>query len=147
MATPTEFNTITVDYTYPQPPLTMRASTYHLNTLKEAPSEAEVVSHQLMTRAGMIRKLAGGIYTSLPLGSKVMRKIEAIVRDEMNAAGGIELLMPVVQPAEPWQQSGRWVQYGPELLRIKDRHPPAFVLQPTSAEVITDIARNEIHSY
>ncbi|CAM4388358.1 proline--tRNA ligase [Bordetella muralis] len=125
----------------------MRASTYHLNTLKEAPSEAEVVSHQLMTRAGMIRKLAGGIYTYMPLGLKVIRKIEAIVRDEMNAAGGIELLMPVVQPAELWQESGRWVQYGPELLRIKDRHQRDFVLQPTSEEVITDIARNEIHSY
>lgn len=125
----------------------MRASTYHINTLKEAPSEAEVVSHQLMTRAGMIRKLAGGIYTYMPLGLRVIRKIEAIVRDEMNAAGAIELLMPVVQPAELWQESGRWEQYGPELLRMKDRHQRDFVLQPTSEEVITDIARNEIHSY
>jgi len=125
----------------------MRASTYHLNTLKEAPTEAEVASHQLMTRAGMIRKLAGGVYTYMPLGLKVIRKIEAIIRDEMNAAGGIELLMPVVQPAELWQESGRWEQYGPELLRIKDRHQRDFVLQPTSEEVITDIARNEIHSY
>ena len=125
----------------------MRASRYHLNTLKEAPAEAEVASHQLMTRAGMIRKLAGGVYTYMPLGLRVIRKIENIVREEMNAAGAIELLMPVVQPAELWQESGRWVQYGPELLRIKDRHDRDFVLQPTSEEVITDIARNEIHSY
>ncbi|ARP96469.1 proline--tRNA ligase [Bordetella genomosp. 13] len=125
----------------------MRASHYHLNTLKEAPAEAEVVSHQLMTRAGMIRKLAGGIYSYMPTGLRVIRKIEAIVREEMNAAGALELLMPVVQPAELWQESGRWQQYGPELLRIKDRHDRDFVLQPTSEEVITDIARNEIHSY
>jgi len=125
----------------------MRASHYHLNTLKEAPAEAEVASHRLMTRAGMIRKLAGGIYTYMPLGLRVIRKIEKIVREEMDAAGAIELLMPVVQPAELWQESGRWVQYGPELLRMKDRHDRDFVLQPTSEEVITDIARNEIHSY
>ncbi|WP_322997709.1 proline--tRNA ligase [Castellaniella sp.] len=125
----------------------MHASKYHLNTLKEAPAEAEVVSHQLMTRAGMIRKIAGGIYTYMPLGLKVLRKIEAIVREEMNSAGAIELLMPVVQPAELWQESGRWEQYGAELLRIKDRHQRDFVLQPTSEEVITDIARNEIHSW
>jgi len=125
----------------------MRASHYHLNTLKEAPAEAEVVSHQLMTRAGMIRKLAGGIYTYMPLGLRVIRKIENIVREEMNAAGALELLMPVVQPAELWQESGRWQVYGPELLRMKDRHDRDFVLQPTSEEVITDIARNEIHSY
>ena len=125
----------------------MRASHYHLNTLKEAPAEAEVVSHQLMTRAGMIRKLAGGIYTYMPVGLRVIRKIEGIIREEMNAAGALELLMPVVQPAELWQESGRWTQYGAELLRIKDRHDRDFVLQPTSEEVITDIARNEIHSY
>lgn len=125
----------------------MRASRYHLNTLKEAPAEAEVASHQLMTRAGMIRKLAGGVYTYMPLGLRVIRKIENIVREEMNAAGAIELLMPMVQPAELWQESGRWVEYGPELLRFKDRHDRDFVLQPTSEEVITDIARNEIHSY
>jgi prolyl-tRNA synthetase len=125
----------------------MRAANYHINTLKEAPAEAEIVSHQLMTRAGMIRKLAGGIYTYMPLGLRVVRKIEAIVREEMNAAGAMELLMPVVQPAELWQESGRWEQYGPELLRIKDRHQRDFVLQPTSEEVITDIARNEIHSW
>lgn len=125
----------------------MLASKFHLNTLKEAPTEAEIVSHQLMTRAGMIRKHAGGIYTYMPLGLKIMRKVEAIVREEMNKAGAIELLMPVVQPAELWMESGRWEQYGPELLRIKDRHQRDFVLQPTSEEVITDIARNEIHSY
>ncbi len=125
----------------------MHASKYHINTLKEAPAEAEVKSHQLMTRAGMIRKAAGGIYTYMPMGLKVLRKIEAIVREEMNKAGAIELLMPVVQPAELWVESGRWEQYGGELLRIKDRHNRDFVLQPTSEEVITDIARNEIHSW
>ncbi|TAL87123.1 MAG: proline--tRNA ligase [Candidimonas sp.] len=125
----------------------MRASCYHINTLKEAPAEADVASHQLMTRAGMIRKVAGGIYTYMPLGLRVLRKIENIVREEMNRAGAIELLMPVVQPAELWVESGRWEQYGGELLRIKDRHQRDFVLQPTSEEVITDIARNEIHSW
>ncbi|MGB6103806.1 MAG: proline--tRNA ligase [Pusillimonas sp.] len=125
----------------------MHASKYHINTLKEAPAEAEVKSHQLMTRAGMIRKAAGGIYTYMPLGLKVLRKIENIVREEMDRAGAIELLMPVVQPAELWVESGRWEQYGAELLRIKDRHQRDFVLQPTSEEVITDIARNEIHSW
>lgn len=125
----------------------MHASKYHINTLKEAPAEAEVKSHQLMTRAGMIRKVAGGIYSYMPMGLKVLRKIETIVREEMNRAGAIELLMPVVQPAELWVESGRWEEYGPELLRIKDRHQRDFVLQPTSEEVITDIARNEIHSW
>ena len=125
----------------------MHASQYHINTLKEAPAEAEVKSHQLMTRAGMIRKAAGGIYTYMPMGLKVLRKIENIIREEMDRAGAIELLMPIVQPAELWMESGRWEQYGPELLRIKDRHQRDFVLQPTSEEVITDIARNEIHSW
>jgi len=125
----------------------MRASQFHIGTLKEAPSDAEIVSHQLMTRAGMIRKLAGGIYTYMPLGLRVIRKIEGIIREEMDRAGALELLMPVVQPAELWMESGRWEQYGPELLRIKDRHGRDFVLQPTSEEVITDIARNEIHSW
>lgn len=125
----------------------MHASKYHINTLKEAPSEAEIQSHQLMIRAGMIRQAAGGIYTYMPLGLRVLRKIETIVREEMNRAGAIELLMPVVQPAELWVESGRWEQYGPELLRIKDRHQRDFVLQPTSEEVITDIVRNEIHSW
>ncbi|MER1966950.1 proline--tRNA ligase [Castellaniella sp. GW247-6E4] len=125
----------------------MYASKYHLNTLKEAPADAEVVSHQLMTRAGFIRKIAGGIYTYMPMGLKVLRKIEAIVREEMDRAGALELLMPVVQPAELWEETGRWEQYGAELLRIKDRHQRDFVLQPTSEEVVTDIARNEIHSW
>jgi len=125
----------------------MHASKYHINTMKEAPAEAEVRSHQLMTRTGMIRKAAGGIYTYMPMGLKVLRKIENIVREEMDRAGAIELLMPVVQPAELWVESGRWEEYGPELLRIKDRHQRDFVLQPTSEEVITDIARNEIHSW
>lgn len=125
----------------------MYASKYHLNTLKEAPADAEVISHQLMTRAGMIRRIAGGVYTYMPMGLRVLRKIEAVVREEMNRAGAIELLMPVVQPAELWQESGRWEQYGAELLRIKDRHQRDFVLQPTSEEVVTDIARNEIHSW
>jgi prolyl-tRNA synthetase len=125
----------------------MRASNYHLNTLKEAPAEAEIASHQLMTRAGLVRKLAGGIYSYMPLGLRIIRKIETIVREEMTRAGALELLMPVVQPAELWQESGRWEQYGPELLRVKDRHNRDFVLQPTSEEVITDIARNEIHSW
>lgn len=125
----------------------MQASKYHINTMKEAPAEAEIQSHQLMTRAGMIRKVAGGIYTYMPLGLKVLRKIEGIVREEMNRADAIELLMPVVQPAELWAESGRWEEYGAELLRVKDRHQRDFVLQPTSEEVITDIARNEIHSW
>jgi len=125
----------------------MRASAYHITTLKEAPNDAEIASHQLMMRAGMLRKLAGGIYNYMPLGLRVIRKIERIIREEMDAAGALELLMPVVQPAELWVESGRWEQYGPELLRIKDRHQRDFVLQPTSEEVITDIARNEIQSW
>ena len=125
----------------------MRASAFHITTLKEAPNEAEIASHQLMLRAGMIRKLAGGIYNYMPLGLRVIRKVEKIIREEMDAAGALELLMPFVQPAELWVESGRWEQYGPELLRIKDRHGRDFVLQPTSEEVITDIARNEIQSW
>ncbi len=125
----------------------MRASAFHINTIKEAPNDAEIASHRLMMRAGMIRKLAGGIYSYMPLGLRVIRKIEKIIREEMNAAGALELLMPVVQPAELWVESGRWEQYGPELLRMKDRHGRDFVLQPTSEEVITDIARNEIQSW
>jgi prolyl-tRNA synthetase len=125
----------------------MRASQFFIATLKEAPADAEVVSHQLMTRAGMIRKLAGGIYSYMPMGLRVIRKIEAIIREEMNRAGAIELLMPVVQPAELWQETGRWDKMGPELLRVKDRHDRDFIIQPTSEEVITDIARGEIHSY
>jgi len=125
----------------------MKASRFHLSTQKEAPADAEIVSHRLMTRAGMIRKVAGGIYTYMPLGLRSIRKIEAIVRDEMNRAGAIELLMPVIQPAELWVESGRWDKYGPELLRVKDRHQRDFIVQPTSEEVVTDIARNELRSY
>lgn len=125
----------------------MYASRFFITTLKEAPSDAEIVSHQLMVRAGLIKRLAGGIYTYLPMGLRSIRKVEEIVRDEMTAAGAIELLMPVVQPAELWQESGRWDQYGPELMRIRDRHGRDFVLQPTSEEVITDLARKEIASY
>ena len=125
----------------------MRASQFFIATLKEAPSDAEVVSHKLMTRAGMIRKLAGGIYSYMPMGLRVIRKIEAIIREEMNRAGAIELLMPLVQPAELWQETGRWDKMGPELLRVKDRHDRDFIIQPTSEEVVTDIARGEIHSY
>jgi len=125
----------------------MRASQFFIATLKEAPADAEVVSHKLMTRAGMIRKLAGGIYSYMPMGLRVIRKIEAIIREEMNRAGAIELLMPVVQPAELWQETGRWDKMGPEMARLKDRHDRDFIIQPTSEEVITDIARGEIHSY
>ncbi|MBK7014630.1 MAG: proline--tRNA ligase [Sulfuritalea sp.] len=125
----------------------MRASQFHVATLKEAPADAEVVSHQLMIRAGMIRKLAGGIYSYMPMGLRVIRKIEAIIREEMNRAGAVELLMPVVQPAELWQETGRWDKMGPEMMRVKDRHDRDFIIQPTSEEVITDIARNEIQSY
>jgi prolyl-tRNA synthetase len=125
----------------------MRWSRFFLSTLKEAPAEAELASHRLMLRTGMIKRLAAGIYTWMPLGLRVLRKVEAIVRQEMDRAGAIELLMPVVQPAELWQESGRWDKYGPDLLRLKDRHQRDFVLQPTSEEVITDIARKEIRSY
>ena len=125
----------------------MRVSRFLLSTLKEAPAEAELVSHRLMLRSGMIKRLAAGIYTWMPLGLRVMRKVEAIVREEMNRAGAIELLMPVVQPAEIWQETGRWAKYGPELLRLKDRHERDYVVQPTSEEVVTDIARQEMKSY
>ncbi len=125
----------------------MRVSRFFLSTLKEAPAEAELASHRLMLRAGMIKRLAAGIYTWMPLGLRVLRKVEAVVREEMNRAGAVELLMPVVQPAELWQESGRWEKYGPDLLRIKDRHQRDFVIQPTSEEVITDIARKELRSY
>jgi prolyl-tRNA synthetase len=125
----------------------MRATRFFISTLKEAPADAEVVSHALMLRAGMIKKLAAGIYSYLPLGLRSIRKIENIVREEMNRAGAIELLMPVVQPAELWMESGRWYKMGPELLRFKDRHERDFVLQPTSEEVIADIVRETIKSY
>ena len=125
----------------------MKASQSFLATLKEAPSDAEVVSHKLMVRAGLIRKLSAGVYNYLPLGLKVIRKVENIIREEMNRAGAIELLMPMIQPAELWQETGRWEKMGPELLRIKDRHDRDFLIQPTSEEVVTDLARNEIKSY
>ena len=125
----------------------MRASRFFIATLKEAPSDAEIVSHKLMMRAGMIKRLGSGIYTYMPMGLRVIRKVEAIVREEMNRAGAIELLMPVVQPAELWQETGRWQKYGAELMRIKDRHGRDFIIQPTSEEVVTDIARTELRSY
>ena len=125
----------------------MRVSQFLLSTLKEVPADAEIVSHQLMLRAGMIRKLAAGLYTWMPLGLRVLRKIENIVRDEMNKAGALEVLMPAIQPAELWQESGRWEQYGPELLRISDRHNREFCFGPTHEEIITNLIRHEIRSY
>ncbi|MEY3061510.1 MAG: Proline--tRNA ligase [Pseudomonadota bacterium] len=125
----------------------MKASQFLISTLKEAPADAEVVSHQLMMRAGMIKRLGAGIYNYMPMGLRVIRKVEAIVREEMNRAGAIEMTMPVVQPAELWQETGRFEKMGPELLRIKDRHGRDFVVQPTSEEVITDVARQELRSY
>jgi len=125
----------------------MKSSQFLISTLKEAPADAEVVSHQLMMRAGMIKRLGAGIYNYMPMGLRVIRKVEAIVREEMNRAGAIEMTMPVVQPAELWQETGRFEKMGPELLRIKDRHGRDFVVQPTSEEVITDVARQELRSY
>ena len=125
----------------------MRISQFHFQTLKEDPSDAEVVSHKLMLRASMIRRLGAGIYNYMPLGLRVIRKVENIIREEMNRAGAIELLMPLVQPAELWQETGRWEKMGPELLRVKDRHGREFAIQPTSEEVITDIARQELKSW
>jgi prolyl-tRNA synthetase len=125
----------------------MRASRFFISTLKEAPSDAEIVSHQLMMRAGMIKRLGSGIYTYMPMGLKIIRKVEAIVREEMNQSAAIELLMPLIQPAELWQETGRWDKMGAELLRIKDRHGREFAFQPTAEEVITDVVRSEIKSY
>jgi prolyl-tRNA synthetase len=125
----------------------MKASQFLISTLKEAPADAEVVSHQLMMRAGMVKKLGAGIYSYMPMGLRVIRKVEAIVREEMNRAGAVELTMPVIQPAELWQETGRFTKMGPELLRIKDRHDRDFVVQPTSEEVVTDIARQDLRSY
>ncbi len=125
----------------------MRTSQFFISTLKEAPSDAEIVSHKLMLRAGLVKRLAGGIYTWMPIGLRILRKVENIVRQEMDRAGGIELLMPAVQPAELWQESGRWEKYGPELLRLKDRHQRDFVIGPTHEEVITDVVRKEVKSY
>ncbi len=125
----------------------MRVSQYHLATLKETPNDAEVISHQLMLRAGLVKQLAAGLYSWMPLGLKVLRKVEMIVREEMDRSGAIELQMPSIQPAELWQESGRWEEYGPELLRLKDRHERSFCVGPTHEEVITDIARRELKSY
>ena len=125
----------------------MRASRFLFATLRETPNDAEVISHQLMLRAGMIRKLASGLYSWLPMGTRVLKKVDAIVREEMNRSGALEVFMPVTQPAALWEESGRFEQYGPELLRFKDRHDNPFVLGPTHEEVITDLARNELKSY
>ena len=125
----------------------MKASQFFVSTLKEAPADAEVVSHKLMMRAGMIKRLGAGIYNYMPMGLRVIRKVEAIIREEMNAAGAVECLMPVIQPAELWQETGRFDKMGPELLRVKDRHGRDFIVQPTSEEVVTDIARQELRSY
>ena len=125
----------------------MRVSQFFLSTLKESPADAEVISHQLMLRAGMIRRLAAGLYTWTPMGLRTLRKVEAIIRDEMNKAGAVEVLMPSIQPAELWQESERWNQYGPELLRLHDRHKREYCYGPTHEEVITDFVRKEIRSY
>jgi len=122
----------------------MRASRFFISTLKEAPSDAEIVSHKLMMRAGMIKRIGSGIYTYMPMGLRVIRKVEAIIREEMNNAHAIELLMPLVQPAELWQETGRWDKMGAELMRVKDRHGREFAIQPTSEEVVTDVVRTEI---
>ena len=132
-------------YTAPNQP--MKASQFYISTLKEAPADAEIASHQLMTRAGMIKKLGAGIYSYMPMGLRVIRKVEAIVRDEMNKAGAIEMTMPVIQPAELWQETGRFEKMGAELLRIQDRHGRDFIVQPTSEEVVTDVMRQDIKSY
>ncbi len=125
----------------------MRASRFFISTLKEAPADAEIISHKLMMRAGMIKRLGSGIYNYMPMGLRIIRKVENIVREEMNRAGAIEMLMPVVQPAELWQETGRWDKMGPELMRVKDRHGRDFIIQPTSEEAITDVVRSDIRSY
>ena len=125
----------------------MRARQFLISTLKEAPADAEIVSHSLMLRAGMIKKLAAGIYSYLPIGLRSIRKIEAIIREEMNRAGAVELLMPIIQPAELWMASGRWQKMGAELLRLRDRHERDFIVQPTSEEVAVEIVREDIRSY
>ena len=125
----------------------MRFSNYYIKTLKETPKEAEVASHKLLLRAGMIKKMASGVYSYLPMGYRTLRKVENIVREEMNRAGAIELFMPVLLPAEIWQESGRWDVMGAEMIRLKDRHERDFVLGPTHEEAITDIVRNDIFSY
>ncbi len=125
----------------------MRLSEYPIQSLKEVPAEAEIVSHRLMLRAGLVRRLAGGLYSWLPMGLRVLRKVERVIREEMNRAGALEISMPVAQPAELWIESGRWDKFGPELLRFKDRHDRDMVLGPTHEEVVTDLARRELKSY
>ena len=125
----------------------MRFSNYFLPTLKEDPSDSDIISHSLCIRAGLIRKVASGVYTFLPLGYKILKKIENIIREEMNNAGAIEILMPVIQPAEIWQQSNRWYEYGPEMFKLKDRNERDFCLGPTHEELITSMAGNDIYSY
>ena len=125
----------------------MRQANLLLPTMKEDPADADVVSHKLMLRAGIVRQLASGLYTWLPLGLRVLRKVEHIIREEMNASGAQEILMPIVQPAELWEESGRWPKMGPEMLRLQDRHERDFSLGPTHEEVVTDLFRREIHSY
>ena len=142
----TGFNPLGFPHPRPVSP-PMKATQFFVSTLKEAPADAEVMSHKLMMRAGMIKRLGAGIYSYMPMGLRVIRKVEQIIREEMNRAGAVELLMPVVQPAELWQETGRFEKMGPELLRVKDRHERDFIIQPTSEEVITDIARQELRSY
>ena len=125
----------------------MKTSQFFISTLKEAPQDAELKSHQLMVRAGYVKRLSSGLYTWMPIGLRVLRKIENIIRDEMNASGAVELLMPAIQPAELWQETGRWQQFGPQMLKINDRHENEFCFGPTHEEVITDIARKELNSY
>ena len=125
----------------------MKTSQFFISTLKEAPQDAELKSHQLMVRAGYVKRLSSGLYTWMPIGLRVLRKIENIIREEMNASGAVELLMPAIQPAELWQETGRWQQFGPQMLKINDRHENEFCFGPTHEEVITDIARKELNSY
>jgi prolyl-tRNA synthetase len=125
----------------------MRLSQFHLRTVKETPADAEIVSHQLMLKAGMVRKLAAGLYTWSPLGLRVLRKVEAVVRQEMDRSGAVELLMPTIQPRELWEETGRWEKFGPQLLKIKDRKEQEFCYSPTAEEVVTDFARQEFASY
>ncbi|TXI30614.1 MAG: proline--tRNA ligase, partial [Ottowia sp.] len=125
----------------------MRLSQFHLSTTRETPADAEIVSHQLMLRTGMIRKLAAGIYTWSPLGLRVLRRVEAVVREEMNRAGAIEMLMPSIQPRALWEETGRWAKFGGQLLKIRDRKDAEYCYGPTHEEVVTDFARNELHSY
>ena len=125
----------------------MKASNFYISTLKEAPSEAELISHQLMIRAGLVKRLGSGLYSWMPMGLKVLKKIETIIREEMNKVGAIELLMPAIQPSELWKETGRWDVFGPQMLKISDRHDRSFCFGPTHEEVITDIVRNEVNSY